>query len=135
MYYVILTGLLINPTTMGNLLLLIHNPSNRNILTDANRRYPILEQPENMKKLLQPKDIISSRRQASNLKHLLTKALFTMQEENLLKMGRSEIWYMSLHWRNRILLNPGWKFTNYYFLAQEMVICHLSSEKTMWLMT
>lgn len=56
---------------MGNLLLLIHNPSNINILTDAKRRYPILEQPENMKKLLQPEDIISSRRQASNLKHLL----------------------------------------------------------------
>lgn len=68
---------------MGNLLLLIHNPSNRNILTDAKRRYPILEQPENMKKLLQPEDIISSRRQTSNLKHLLTKARFAMQEENL----------------------------------------------------
>lgn len=81
---------------MKNLLLLIHNPSNRNILTDAKRLYPILEQPENMKKLLQPEDIISSRRQASNLKHLLTKARFTMQEENLLKMGRSEMWYMSL---------------------------------------
>lgn len=82
---------------MGNLLLLIHNPSNRNSLTDAKRRYRILEQPENMKKLLQPEDIISSRRQASNLKHLLTKARFAMQEENLLKMGRSEMWYMSLH--------------------------------------
>lgn len=34
-----------------------------------------------MKKLLQSEDIISSRRQAPNLKHILTKARFTMQEE------------------------------------------------------
>lgn len=34
-----------------------------------------------MKKLLQSGDIISSRRQAPNLTHILTKARFTMQEE------------------------------------------------------
>lgn len=58
-----------------------HNPRNRNILTDAKRLYPILEQSKNMKKLLQSEDIISSQRQAPNLKHILTKARFTMQEE------------------------------------------------------
>lgn len=57
------------------------NPRNRNILTDAKRLYPILEQSKNMKKLLQSEDIISSQRQAPNLKHILTKARFTMQEE------------------------------------------------------
>ncbi|XP_062610424.1 uncharacterized protein LOC134272191 [Saccostrea cucullata] len=58
-----------------------HNPRNRNILMDAKRFYPILEQSENMKSLVQPNDIINSRRQAPNLKKLLTKARFTTQEE------------------------------------------------------
>ena len=58
-----------------------HNPRNRNILLDAKRLFPILEQSENMKKLIQPKDIINSRRQAPNLKKMLTKARFTTKED------------------------------------------------------
>lgn len=57
------------------------NPRNRNILTSAKILYPILEQSKNRKKLLQSEDIISSRRQAPNLKHILIKARFTMREE------------------------------------------------------
>lgn len=35
----------------------IHNPRNRKILNDAKRLNPILEQSENMKKLLQSEDL------------------------------------------------------------------------------
>lgn len=51
---------------------MIHNPRNRKILNDAKRLNPILEQSENMKKLLQSEDIISSRQQAPYPKHWLT---------------------------------------------------------------
>lgn len=54
---------------------------NRAVLTDAERLYSILEQLENMKNLLPSEVIIRSRRQAPNLKHLLTNARFTMREE------------------------------------------------------
>ena len=57
-----------------------HNPNNHNILGTAKRFFPILQQSENMKELVKETHIINSRRQAPNLKKLLTKARFSSNE-------------------------------------------------------
>lgn len=54
-----------------------HNPCNHNIFKSAKRFFPILEQSENMKKLLNQSSIINSRRQAPNLRKILSKAKFS----------------------------------------------------------
>jgi hypothetical protein len=51
------------------------------LVLHAKRLFSILEQSENMRKIIQPKDIINSRRQAPNLKKMLTKACFTTKED------------------------------------------------------
>lgn len=58
-----------------------HNPRNHNILGSAKRFLPILEQSNNMKNLLRKSNIINSRRQAPNLKKLLSAAKFTSTDE------------------------------------------------------
>ena len=53
-----------------------HNLRNHNILSSAKRFFPILEQSPNMKNLVKESNIINSRRQAPNLKRLLTRAKY-----------------------------------------------------------
>ena len=53
-----------------------YNPRNHNILSSAKRFFPILKQSPKMKNLVRESHIINSRRQAPNLKRLLTRAKF-----------------------------------------------------------
>ncbi|XP_062606683.1 uncharacterized protein LOC134268439, partial [Saccostrea cucullata] len=62
-----------------------HNPRNHNILNSAKRFFPILEQSENMKNLLDKSSIINSRRQAPNLKRILTKAKFSSSNQSVVR--------------------------------------------------
>ena len=62
-------------------LVVTHNPRNHNILKTAKRFFPILEQSENLRTLFNTSDIINSRRQAPNLKRILTTAKFISQKE------------------------------------------------------
>ena len=62
-----------------------HNPRNHNILNTAKRYFPILEQSENMKEILDYSQIINSRRQAPNLKKLLTRAKFSSDDKKRVK--------------------------------------------------
>lgn len=56
---------------------LTHNPRNHNMFKSAKQFFPILQQSENLQELIQPKDILHSRRQPPNLKNILTKAKVT----------------------------------------------------------
>ena len=62
-----------------------HNPNNHNILGTAKRFFPILQQSENMKRLVKDTHIINSRRRAPNLKKLLTKARFSSNETKMVR--------------------------------------------------
>ena len=61
-------------------LVITHNPKNHNSLGTAKLFFPILQQSEKMKELVKDTHIINSRRQAPNLKKLLTKARFSSNE-------------------------------------------------------
>ncbi|KAK3097441.1 hypothetical protein FSP39_009676 [Pinctada imbricata] len=64
------------------------NPRNHNILSSAKRFFPILEQSQNMKNLIKESEIINSRRQALNLKRLLTRAKYeTSSSTSVQKCG------------------------------------------------
>ncbi|XP_062587971.1 uncharacterized protein LOC134249655 [Saccostrea cucullata] len=62
-------------------LVVTHNPRNLNIYNSVKQCFPILQQSQNLKELIDPKSIIYSRRQPPNLKKLLTRARFSSDEE------------------------------------------------------
>ncbi|XP_056012120.1 uncharacterized protein LOC130052095 [Ostrea edulis] len=62
-----------------------HNPRNHNILNTAKRFFPILEQSNNMKNVVNSSQIINSRRQAPCLKKLLTRANFSLNKVKYVK--------------------------------------------------
>ncbi|VDI57594.1 Hypothetical predicted protein [Mytilus galloprovincialis] len=57
-----------------------HNPRNHQILNSAKGFLPILHKSEKMKDLVDKSQLIGSRRQAPNLKKLLTRAQFSTQK-------------------------------------------------------
>ncbi|XP_063432909.1 ankyrin repeat and KH domain-containing protein 1-like [Mytilus trossulus] len=61
--------------------LLVYNPRNHQILNSAKGFLPILHKSEKMKDLVDKSQLIGSRRQAPNLKKLLTRAQFSTQKE------------------------------------------------------
>ena len=62
-----------------------HNPRNHNILETARRFFPILEQSQNLRNLINQSQIKNSRRQAPNLKRILTRARFTSENSKSVK--------------------------------------------------
>ncbi|XP_062601156.1 uncharacterized protein LOC134262845 [Saccostrea cucullata] len=62
-----------------------HNPRNHNILRSARRFFPILEQSQNLKDIIKESQIINSRRQAPNLKKILTRARFATLNAKVVK--------------------------------------------------
>ena len=62
-------------------LVVTHNPRNHNMFDTVKHCFPILQQSDNIKELIDMKNIVYSRRQPPNLKKLLTRAKFTSTEE------------------------------------------------------
>jgi hypothetical protein len=58
-----------------------NNPRNHNIFNTTRNCFPIIQQSENLKDIINQKEIIYCRKQPPNLKKLLTKAKFTSREE------------------------------------------------------
>ncbi|VDI83573.1 Hypothetical predicted protein [Mytilus galloprovincialis] len=70
-----------------------HNPRNHQILNSAKGFLPILHKSEKMKDLVDKSQLIGSRRQAPNLKKLLTRAQFSTQKvAEIQKMRGSQMW-------------------------------------------
>ena len=62
-------------------LVVTHNPRNINMYNSVKQCFPILQQSENLRSIIEMKNIIYSRRQPPNLKKLLTRAKFSTNKE------------------------------------------------------
>ncbi|XP_061194818.1 uncharacterized protein LOC133202982 [Saccostrea echinata] len=62
-------------------LVVTHNPRNLNMYNSVKQCFPILQQSQNLKELIDLKNVIYSRRQPPNLKKLLTRAKFSSNED------------------------------------------------------
>jgi hypothetical protein len=62
-----------------------HNPQNHNILETARRYFPIFEQSQNLRNLINESQIKTSKRQAPNLRRILTRARFTSENSKSVK--------------------------------------------------